>query len=497
MGGKRSAERNRRRRPEREAVAWKRGEVLCALAAVLLYVVGIPGYPVGFHVDESAIAYNAYTIARTGADEHGVAWPVHFRSFGEWKNAPYIYLLAGVFKLTGPSILGARLLSAALGILTAFVLGVLIRRLTGRLTLAVVAGVTALYTPWLFELSRLVYEVAIHPAAVALLLLAIHQAHRRECWSLLDVMAIGGALALITYGYTTGRLLGPLLALGLLVFAARHWRGVLWVWALYGISLLPLLAFAWAHPGALTARFQSNTYLGDDRPVWTLIGRFTLNYLTDISPMGLLWHGDPIPRHHVPGMGSMLATTVILAAVGVWRVCRENRPDAWWRFLLYALVVSPVPAALTTERVHALRLASLPVLLLVVSVPGLLWLADRRRSGQWALRISVAVLAIQAAVFQWQYYTHGSARTAFFDEGFPQVLRIAAQIQARPIYLPVHGAYVHGYWYGVLLGMDRSQFARLSLHGPVPPGVPVIDTRPCHRCQVIAVRPPYIVYVGW
>src|SRR5712692_1497315 len=72
--------------------------------------------PPGFFIDESSIAYNAHLIAQTGHDEHGESWPLFFRAFGEFKNPIYIYLLAALYRLTGPSILAARCLSATLGL---------------------------------------------------------------------------------------------------------------------------------------------------------------------------------------------------------------------------------------------------------------------------------------------------------------------------------------------------------------------------------------------
>src|SRR5919201_22532 len=83
----------------------------CALAFAL-YVGGVPADPPGFYIDESSIAYNAHAIAQTGRDEYGEAWPLYFRAFGEYKNGPYIYLLAAVFRLTGPSIVAARFFNA-------------------------------------------------------------------------------------------------------------------------------------------------------------------------------------------------------------------------------------------------------------------------------------------------------------------------------------------------------------------------------------------------
>src|SRR5437868_15013689 len=112
----------------------RRGTALLALllvaVGVALYFGGLRHNPPGFHLDESSIAYNAHTVSQTGRDEHGEAWPLYFRAFGEFKNPVLIYLLAALFRLTGPSILAARVLSATAGLAAAALLGLLAARST-------------------------------------------------------------------------------------------------------------------------------------------------------------------------------------------------------------------------------------------------------------------------------------------------------------------------------------------------------------------------------
>src|SRR3982750_4433431 len=99
-----------------------------ATGATALWFAQLTSNPPGFYIDESSIAYNAHTVSQTGCDENGVSWPLYFRAFGDYKNPIYIYLLAGLFRLTGPSILVARLLSATAVVLAAGTLGLLARR---------------------------------------------------------------------------------------------------------------------------------------------------------------------------------------------------------------------------------------------------------------------------------------------------------------------------------------------------------------------------------
>src|ERR1051325_7632446 len=100
------------------------------MVAAALCFLRITTNPPGFYIDESSIAYNAHTIAQSGADENGVRWPLYFRAFGDYKNPVYIYLLAGLFRIAGPSILLARLLSVALVVLAAISFMSLAWRLT-------------------------------------------------------------------------------------------------------------------------------------------------------------------------------------------------------------------------------------------------------------------------------------------------------------------------------------------------------------------------------
>jgi 4-amino-4-deoxy-L-arabinose transferase-like glycosyltransferase len=246
--------------------SWYPWALLAALglAGASVYFVQVPGHPPGFSIDESSICYNAYTIATTGRDEYSKPWPLFFRAFGEYKNPTIIYVLAGLFRLTGPDIPSARFLSAALGLTTCLLLGLLAWQMTGRWNTTVTVTLSALFTPWLFESSRLVFEVAIYPATFVLFLLVVWRCARKDQWHWLDILALALTLALLTYSYSIGRLLGPLLAFGLIFFVNRTRAPALAsTWILYAILLLPLLAFHLNHPDALTGRFKALTYLGN------------------------------------------------------------------------------------------------------------------------------------------------------------------------------------------------------------------------------------------
>jgi len=467
-----------------------------------LYAANATGNPPGFYLDESSIAYNAYSVAHSGADEHGESWPLYFRAFGEYKNPIYIYLLALIFKITGPSILAARLLSEAAGYLAALVLGLLVARISRRYTIGLVGALTALLTPWLFEVSRLVFEVALYPLVLACYLYALYRAQERERWSWIDALLLAAGLGLLTYTYSIGRVLAPLLALGLaMFFTRRRVKGILLTWALYAVALVPLLVFNANHPGALSSRFYLISYIKPQTP-WTEVAwKFAERYLANLNPVRLLVTGELNIRHHIPVMGSLLLATFILAVIGIDRIAHQHIREAWWRYLLYGLAISLVPAALTNDDFHTLRLIALPVFLLLLTVPALMWLweSTARKSARRIVLISLlALTAMQAALFQWQFHRDGTQRGNAFEEVYPQVFETALQTGARPLYLrdrPALPGYIHAYWYGALHGIDQMQFVRLKENTSPPPNAIVIGTaEKCVNCQVLTKQQDYILY---
>ncbi|HYH10703.1 MAG TPA: hypothetical protein VEK11_26905 [Thermoanaerobaculia bacterium] len=426
---------------------------VAALLVAALYLTGVPRNPPGFHVDEASIAYNALTIARSGLDEHGQRFPLFFRAFGEYKNPTYVYALAAVYLVTGPSVLAARVLSALFGVAAALLLGRLAWVQTRNRGVTLLTIATAALTPGLFELSRLVFEVAAFPLALALFLLAARRGYDGRP----QVLALVATLALVTYTYTAGRLLGPALAL-LLVLLVRGRTIVVAVLLLYALTLVPLVVWNAKSGGALTARKR---VMVEDRSVATVAS----NYLANLSPVRLLLRGDKNARHHVPDSGGpVLLTTFVLALAAF------ARRDRWIWFLAGGALAAVVPVALTVDAGHALRMSGLFVFLLALSIPAL-ELALRSRARAMAL---LAVGVLQAAFFFHAFHTRGALRLNEFHHGVQETVDSALDQGRRPVYLYEGASIVFAYWFGELRGVDRTAFAVLQRHELPPPGAILI-----------------------
>lgn len=466
------------------------------------YYVRVPDHPPGFSIDESSICYNAWSISQTGHDEYGKPWPLFFRAFGEYKNPTIIYLLAALFRVTGPTTAAARLLTASFGVLAAALLGLLAWQMTRRFIVAAGLGFTALLTPWLFESSRLVFEVALYPALLVLFLLAVWRAHQKTRWGWRDAVAVGITLALLTYSYSIGRLLAPLLALGLAFFIARQgWRSLIKTWIVYGSLCLPLLIFHQQDPEALTGRFHALTYLSNEKSLGANLTDFARHYLANVNPWRWLVSGENNIRDHVEGTGCLLLGAVILAGLGAVHVWRHHRREPWWQFVLYGLVVSPIPASLTSNPFPQLRLIAFPIFFLVLTVPAIEWLIAPGSGRARSVILATAILLVtgQGLWFQKLYHKAAPRLWYVFDARFPRkVLAAAVSSSRRPIYLrdePGKAGYIHALWYGVLARLDPATFVRLPSNTQPPPGSVVLSTEEtCQECRLIARALNYIVY---
>ncbi|MFL6011026.1 MAG: glycosyltransferase family 39 protein [Gaiellaceae bacterium] len=445
------------------------GAAAAVVATAVFQLWVTPSNPPGFHRDEASIALDAHLISTTGRDEDGGRMPLFFRSYGDYKSPLYPYLVAAVFRVTGPHREAARALSAVLGLAAVLLLGLLARRLTGDDVVALAVVVLAGFTPWLFELGRVALEVATQPLLVTLLLLIL----LRKRWTIGSGVLTGTALGLLLYSYTGNRLLAPLFAAALVVFAGGgRWRWLLTAWATFGAFLLLLLSYALRHPGALTSRYEATSIAQPGRSRPWVVGHAIANWFHDINPWHWATAGDPAPYVHNGGYGALYVAIVVLALVGLVMVIRTRRDDLWWRYVLAITVLAPIPAALTVDRHNAIRLAALPVLAIVLSIPALETLLASARRG-WVARVAVAVIAVSVVVqfvhFVHIYRTRGPARLVLFDAGVPALLDQAFGT-GKAIYIDYddRGAQEQARWHAAEEGIPDERVQILP-DGGIPP----------------------------
>ena len=461
---------------------------IIAVAAFHLWI--SPSNPPGFFRDEAALAYNAHTIATEGRDEYGARFPLYFSSFLDYKSPIFVYALAGVFLVTDADREVARGFAATCVLLAVLLLGWLAYRRSSSASVGVATVVVAGTSPWLFELGRVAFEVAMEPLFLCLALLGVERASRLDRWGVASAIPVSLALGAVTYVYAGGRLLAPLLAAALAVVGRQRWKWVVTAWLGFALTQVPLLLYTRAHPGALSRRYEATTFVTDDMPVWEIAWRGAVNYLQDLQ----LWHyvisGDRDPYAHTPGTSALLGVSVAISVAGVALILLRHRHDPFWRYALAALLVSPIPAAVTIDRHHAVRLAPFAVMLAVVAIPALTALRDAVPRERWArvLAIALAVLAaVQFTLFVDTYRTEGPLRTGRFEAGVPDLLTVAWASDGKA-YVDYDDLEPLGLarWYALARGIDQSRVVRLP-DGGIPP-VGAIALGRTQECDYVCNR---------
>ncbi|MHB8719361.1 MAG: hypothetical protein ACYDAC_10795 [Candidatus Dormibacteria bacterium] len=429
----RRADQTRRRR----AALWAAAFASVAALLVARNLIGLGSAPVGAYVDETSIGYNAWAIASAGVDEHGAHLPLYFTAFGEYKNPVYIYTLAVLLKVAPLTVVTERLPAAMFGIAACLFLTLLAwQRARSRGVALLVLALCAL-TPWLTIESRVGFEVVSMLATLSCAMWCLSVAVERH--SARWYAAAGGALALSVYAYSTGRvailLLAGALAVGL---GAEGRRGRAWLAALppVGGAYAVLAWWNFAHPGALTARFDLINIWADGAAPLVVAGRFVGNYLTYFGPHFLFLNGDARLRH-ATGFGGMLPLVMLplllAGAAAMWR----RRREPYIRVLALFVLVAPVSAALTNESVpHSLRAAVMLPMLVGVAIEGLRMLCEWR-ARPVVLAVAATALAVQGALFTADMYGAWPTRSAIdFDAGeIDAIVRAHALAGATPLLL--------------------------------------------------------------
>jgi hypothetical protein len=465
---------------------------LAAVLAVAAFQLWISAEnPPGFFRDEAAIAYNAHTVAAEGRDEYGARFPLYFSSFLDYKSPLFVYGLAGVFTLTGADREVARGFAAVCMLAAILLLGLLAYRRTGRASVGVVIVVFAGTTPWLFELGRVAFEVALEPLFLVLALLAVERTARIDRWNVVSAFPVSLALGAITYVYAGGRLLAPLLAGGLAVcLGQRRWKWVLTALLGFAVTQMPLVLYTRAHPGALSRRYEATTFVTDGMPPWEIAWRGAVNYLQDLQVWHYVFSGDVKPYAHTPGAGALLCVSLALSLVGLALVLIRHRSDPFWRYAVAALVVSLIPAATTIDRFHAIRLAPFAVMLVVLAIPAVEALRDaavRTRRARYLAAALAALAAVQFAHFVDNYMEEGPRRTGRFEAAVPGLLD-QAWASGGAVYIDYDDREPQGLarWYALERGIDQSRVVRLP-DGGIPP-VGTIAFGRTQECDYICTR---------
>jgi 4-amino-4-deoxy-L-arabinose transferase-like glycosyltransferase len=404
----------------RRVVFWCIATLLLAITCVLHFW-RIGSVPPGFTGDECSIAYNAYCIVRTGADESGNKFPLYFRSVS-YQDPVMIYCSVPLVALFGLHEWVARLPSAVFYILASVAFGFLVQEHWRNKWLSLFGGLLFSLIPWGFPISR-----TVGPGQTALLfgltagwLFSLRAVRKR---SFHCAVAAGAAFALAMYAYNAGRLMCPLLLVCFGVAFGRllrsRWKVTAVFLTAYLTSLLPMIVHVVRAPGVFTNRFEEVSLFGN-HPSWTgALFEIVTRYLDYFNPRFLFLTGDFQVRHHTGFGGELFWFTMPLILVGLYCLVRSFRTQPYYRFLALALLVYPAAASLTVDRMHSMRCVNGLIPWLLLAMLGARWLWDKRGTWRKLLLLMLCAGSVELALYLRNYFGPGyqsSCRSVFQSE---------------------------------------------------------------------------------
>ena len=440
-------------------------KILLIAILFLAFVLRVPfldKFPAGLNADEAAIGYNAYSLIKTGLDEHATRWPTVFRSFDDYKPAVYFYLVLPFVYILGLSVTAVRLPSALLGVISVYFIYLLANQLFSKKTPqgwpqglpwgGLVAALLLAISPWHLHFSRGGWEA--NAASVFMVIGLYYLVRSLENSKYFFLTTLFFVLAL--YTYHSLRIVIPLLFIAFVLIYLRDIRSTIGkVGQLKPVLISVIIGFLLLLPLAIQftsaegrSRFTGVSVFADEGPLWealelrlehggSLLGRvlhnryatytyrFAKNYLSHYSPRFLFIVGDEIARSKVPGIGQAYLFTLPFFILGLLlMIARNGRGE---KLILSWLLIAPVAAALTFQSPHALRAQNMVYPLTLITAAGIyqFFAFIFPRAKKIAVGLCLFTLIIggyEVARYLHQYYLHYPKELPFaWQYGFAQI----------------------------------------------------------------------------
>lgn len=349
---------------------------LIFIIAFVLRFYKVTDIPPSLNWDEVSIAYNAYSILKTGNDEWGQFMPVHFKSYGEYKLPVQVYISIPAIWLFGLNEFGVRITPVIYGTLTVLVIFFLTRELFATTLSSLAAAFLLAVSPWHIQLTRASFESSLATLWVTLGIWFLVKGFKSPKWFLISMIPF----ALSVFTYNTARIFTPLFLFTVFMLyrksLARFKKIVIFAAVLFFILLLPLTPFLLS--GDRSARYKLVSITDDPgliprinenrgnsklpKPLPRLIHNkityiayyFTNNYLSHFTPQFLFIRGALHKQHHVQNMGELYIFQGPFLLLGIFMLFYLRHK---FKKLLFAwMFLTFIPVSVTNDSIpHALR----------------------------------------------------------------------------------------------------------------------------------------------
>lgn len=331
-------------------------------------------------IDEASHAYIAYSLLKTGRDEHGQSWPIIFQAFGDQKLPAYAYSLIPFLAVLPLEPWVVRLPSIISGILFVFVIFYLLKELKFNRKEAIFAASIAAFSSWTFMLSRFAYESNLALLFFTSALLFFLKAGHLKKNIYYFLFAFFSALSV--YSYISYRLIMPIFFFLIFVLSycnksqySLQKKKVFGSFIVFLLLILPIFFLSnldnslarfnqvgfLSDPGMVLEIDEKRTFCAADYPrlvcdlIWNkgtfFVKKFFSGYVYLFSPNYLFLEGDKdLAYMNVDGFGQfsfLLLPFYLLAIVSLFHADSKKSDQFLKLFLIIAFLITPLPAILS------------------------------------------------------------------------------------------------------------------------------------------------------
>ncbi len=419
--------------------------VLIMVLASFLRFIRLDSYP-ALNADEAAIGYNTYSLIQTGHDEHGHSWPIHFQSFNDYKPGLYFYIVLPFVKLLGLNEWSVRIPNAALGVISVYLLYLLVLELFKDRKFALISALFLAISPWHLQFSRGGWEVNTATLFILAGLLfffkGTNSSAKKEKVKIFNLILSSVFLVASFYTYHAARVVVPLLGISILcIYRKEIFKNFkpYSVFIFTAVILLIPLILDMASPGALSRAAgvglfadkgpinRINEQRGEHNIGPSIIGKilhnkavnyslaFAANWTAHFNGEFLFMSGDSIERNKVPETGEMYLMDILFLLAGIIAIARSDNKN--WKFVISWLLIAPVASALTFQSPNALRSQNMVIPLVVISAYGLLYIFKSLKSYKKALQLLGSGLIVIFMV--WNFARYEQMYWSYMSKIFP------------------------------------------------------------------------------
>lgn len=466
--------------------------VLIFFGALFVRLFMLGSLPANMHEDEVLSGYVGRFIIQNGIDVYGNKWPLlYFNKFGDYYIILPFYLSGIGAWLFGTNAFGVRFFGAVLGAMAVFPVFLLSRYLFKSARVALLSALVIGIMPWHVNLSRTTVEGLMGTTIFTFGIVGLFR--YLENRKIISLVSAGLFFAVSYFFYHPFRIYVPLtfIAFSILYFDKKIIRnniGPALMSIIFVVMTIYIGSTQWGsgrfaqtsifsplsgvsikiqerifnEPDMLLARVFNNKVL--------VYGReFLYQYSRYFSPDVLFVTGGNSPRVAVPDQGLLYLIFLPIMLFGLYKLSRKDRTEGEKKniiFLLYLLLLAPIPAGLTiidSPNIHRAVFMTIPLSIMIGY--GMHCLVTLTKYRLIILPIMILILCIEMAIFQHTYAVQSDLYTSVArNDGQREVVEYVSRNKHRydRIYLPSEGNFPLYYLF-YSNNLDKSLSTKIKL----------------------------------